>query len=645
MGVCDEEVVDVLSNLVQPPDVDNIELDKTVVICSTRNECSDINDECIKNVIGEETEYEAQDTDHHGHPLREADKERIQRYRERLPDKLVLKVGARVILRRNLNIEGGWVNGTLAMVTSMHPNCIVIAKLANPSHKYPVPRFRQRIEIHGASYSILRQQFPLQLAYGVTVHHVQGCTVQKAIVVLGSKFFASGQAYVALSRVRTLTDLVLWDFDPSVIKLDPFYQQLLQWMDCVDVINPNPPSVSVEHPERLCNDDVNAPMPESLNDDGTAPKSIHFACPEQLPPTATEQPKRGRGRPRKTTAEQGRGQSQKPKPPNTSDKPKRGRGRPPKHKNPPSNSKTPEPKKSKTDDSIDPSHIATFNARSSSLVQQLKGSALSILGGNSPLSALMTLHSEAEIQCMVSLIISNAASFDDIVEQINHLPVQYAAFRPNLVTDRSVPNLSHPLLMQTFKPIRTTGDGNCMYHAMSLALTGSENISYLLKMLVAHALLKFRATMISSFRDAYPSSSDEQHNAIFNTCLAKALRVGAWGSDFHLFALSLLLNRPIFQFITFYDRVRNHADLCLSNVTDVHEFAQKFRDYDLQVRGHILYCSSVHRTLLASGSINTLPNAPLAIFNVHNFHWVCMMPLSPSVCAHMPIPLTRILAD
>ena len=42
IGICDEEVVDVLSNIVQPPDVDSIELDRTVVICSTRKECSDI---------------------------------------------------------------------------------------------------------------------------------------------------------------------------------------------------------------------------------------------------------------------------------------------------------------------------------------------------------------------------------------------------------------------------------------------------------------------------------------------------------------------------------------------------------------------------------------------------------------------------
>jgi ATP-dependent DNA helicase PIF1 len=190
-----------------------------VVICSTRKECEEINDACIKRVEGNEVVYEALDTDHHGHPLREADLERLKRYRERLPDQLVLKVGARVVLRRNLDIESGWVNGTLAVVTHLHDNCIIVQKLSNPSHRHPIPRFRQKIEIRGASYTIMRQQFPLQLAYGVTVHRVQGCTVQKAIVVLSDQFFESGQAYAALSRVRKMEDLVLWDFDPAAIQL------------------------------------------------------------------------------------------------------------------------------------------------------------------------------------------------------------------------------------------------------------------------------------------------------------------------------------------------------------------------------------------------------------------------------------------
>ena len=139
VGVCNKEVTDVLGGLVKPPDIDSIQLDRTVVICSTRNECDKINNMCINRIDGNESVYEALDTDHHGHPLREADKETVLKYRERLPDKLVLKVGARVVLRRNMNIEGGWVNGTLAVITSLHPSCIVVAKLTNPSTQVPCP--------------------------------------------------------------------------------------------------------------------------------------------------------------------------------------------------------------------------------------------------------------------------------------------------------------------------------------------------------------------------------------------------------------------------------------------------------------------------------------------------------------------------
>ena len=48
--------------------------------------------------------YEALDTDHHGHPLREASKQTVSKYRERYPDKLVLKLGACIVLRHNINV-------------------------------------------------------------------------------------------------------------------------------------------------------------------------------------------------------------------------------------------------------------------------------------------------------------------------------------------------------------------------------------------------------------------------------------------------------------------------------------------------------------------------------------------------------------
>ena len=65
------------------------------------------------------------------------------------------------MLRRNIDIDSGWVNGTLAVVTALMDNCIVVCKLTNTAQQYPVPQFRHKIDIRGTSYSIMRQQFPI----------------------------------------------------------------------------------------------------------------------------------------------------------------------------------------------------------------------------------------------------------------------------------------------------------------------------------------------------------------------------------------------------------------------------------------------------------------------------------------------------
>ena len=194
----------------------------------------------LMNSVGSEYKLEATDTDSNGQPLREGDHKRLQHIQTRLPDEIIIKLGCRIVLRRNLNITEGWINGTLCEVLSVMPNCILVCKLGLPNDRYPIPKTRQKIEIKGASYSILRSQFPVQLSYAVTVHRVQGLTVDKAIVVLNNNFFASGQAYVALSRVRNLQDLMLWDYDPNAIKLAPYYNNLLKWCDLVDMIRVPP---------------------------------------------------------------------------------------------------------------------------------------------------------------------------------------------------------------------------------------------------------------------------------------------------------------------------------------------------------------------------------------------------------------------
>ena len=69
------------------------------------------------------------------------------------------------------------------------------------------------------NFYVYREQFPLILAYAVTIHihKCQGLSLDCAIVDLSDKVFSAGMAYVALSRVRSLAGLHLSAFDPKSI--------------------------------------------------------------------------------------------------------------------------------------------------------------------------------------------------------------------------------------------------------------------------------------------------------------------------------------------------------------------------------------------------------------------------------------------
>ena len=81
-----------------------------------------------------------------------------------------------------------------------------------------VKRVRNRFMVMRNLY-VYTEQFPLILAYAVTIHKCQGLSLDCAIVDLSEKVFSAGMAYVALSRVRTLSGLNLIAFDPASIKL------------------------------------------------------------------------------------------------------------------------------------------------------------------------------------------------------------------------------------------------------------------------------------------------------------------------------------------------------------------------------------------------------------------------------------------
>ena len=80
--------------------------------------------------------------------------------------------------------------------------------------------FKTTTADHKKSVSIIRKQFPLVLSWAVTIHKVQGMTMDRIVVdmTMSKGKFTKGQAYVAFSRVRTYEGLYLINYNWDQIK-------------------------------------------------------------------------------------------------------------------------------------------------------------------------------------------------------------------------------------------------------------------------------------------------------------------------------------------------------------------------------------------------------------------------------------------
>jgi ATP-dependent DNA helicase PIF1 len=139
---------------------------------------------------------------------------------------LVLAVGAQVMLLVNLDHEAGLVNGSRGVITGFEPSGAPLVKFKMGGEMSISPSTWECEDLEGVS----RKQIPLKLAYAITIHKAQGATLDCALIDIGTSTFEYGQAYVALSRVKNLESLYIWDIEPTAFKTHPkvhqFYETL-----------------------------------------------------------------------------------------------------------------------------------------------------------------------------------------------------------------------------------------------------------------------------------------------------------------------------------------------------------------------------------------------------------------------------------
>lgn len=169
-------------------------------------------------------------------------------------DKVEMKIGSQVMLTVNMNVECGLVNGSRGVVIgftkavesipsatkktfsiddesifsmqSPPENCafpdepMPIVLFTETGRKIHIPYYRWSRDIEGLG-SVYCWQIPLKLAWSTTIHKSQGMSLSYVDINLDSSVFEEGQAYVAISRVRSLEGLRFSCFSENVIRANP----------------------------------------------------------------------------------------------------------------------------------------------------------------------------------------------------------------------------------------------------------------------------------------------------------------------------------------------------------------------------------------------------------------------------------------
>jgi len=173
---------------------------QTIILSPTNRKVDSINNMNLENIKSDSFFYKSIQTGD---------------FKEKPADELLeLKVGAQVMMVKNdLKYPKRWVNGSIGIVHQLDENSIHV-KIKKKVYNIPKDnweRFNYSIKDGEVKHEVVATytQYPIKLAWAVTIHKSQGQTYENVIIDLDSGSFAQGQTYVALSRATTLEGIYL----------------------------------------------------------------------------------------------------------------------------------------------------------------------------------------------------------------------------------------------------------------------------------------------------------------------------------------------------------------------------------------------------------------------------------------------------
>lgn len=146
---------------------------------------------------------------------------------ELAPERFEVKVGTQVMLTFNIDVEHGLCNGTRGVVAKIDTdnNRIIIRGVDNRLFAIEP---RTLTVTYTRNVTLVRKQYPLILAWAITIHKSQGATLDSLITDLGSSIFNPSMAYVVLSRARSGESVFVTSFSERSIYVDKDAKQYVK---------------------------------------------------------------------------------------------------------------------------------------------------------------------------------------------------------------------------------------------------------------------------------------------------------------------------------------------------------------------------------------------------------------------------------